>query len=712
MEENTYIKAFGISYTGTLPKIKKSSEPLRPIFEAFTNSLEAINMLPNKSDNGQIIIKLKLKSNLFSKEKKEYDFEEIIIEDTGIGFTEQEFERLENLNDDGKGPFNKGSGRVQFLHFFDKSEYKSIFRDDASETGFKERTFTLSKSDAFLKQNAIVFCKSINDVQSQNTFTSLTFKTPLSDKDEAFYKELNVQSLKERIISHYLAHFCENRTALPNIQIQYFIDNKLTDETTIESDDIPAVDQQKDLSFSYYKCSIDCKSLEKTDRTEILNLKAFKINKEKLLKNGLMLTSKGEIAKDIKLDSLMVDDYIGENRYLFLISGDYINSKDTDTRGKLNIPTQEEFKKSFGDSASLFSEEEILMDDIQDKANEQIILMYDEIKKYTEEKKIEIEKLQKMFLLNPQTIKDAKIKLNDTEDKILEKVYQADAKIVAKKDAEIKKQFERLNELDTTSKDYNSQFEKEVNELVKVIPFQNRTALTHYIARRKLILDLFGKILDNELKVQANSRNINEKLLHNLIFQQSSDNANDSDLWLINEDFIYFHGTSESRLNDIQIDGQKLLREVLTKEEQEFRLSLGEDRLTKKPDILLFPDEAKCIIIELKNPNVNVSEHLNQINNYASLIRNFAKPEYQFNTFYGYLIGEMINSYDVRAHDAEFKEAYNFDYLFRPNKTIAGMIVQGDASLYTEVIKYSTLLKRAKLRNDIFIQKLTKPFME
>ncbi len=80
MEENTFIKAFGISYAGTLPKIRKSAEPLQPIFKAFTNSLEAISLLQNKSDNGQITIKLKLKSTLFSKEQKSHDFEEIIIE--------------------------------------------------------------------------------------------------------------------------------------------------------------------------------------------------------------------------------------------------------------------------------------------------------------------------------------------------------------------------------------------------------------------------------------------------------------------------------------------------------------------------------------------------------------------------------------------------------------------------------------------------------
>ena len=95
---------------------------------------------------------------------------------------------------------------------------------------------------------------------------------------------------------------------------------------------------------------------------------------------------------------------------------------------------------------------------------------------------------------------------------------------------------------------------------------------------------------------KAEERNIDEKLLHNLIFQQSSDNPEDSDLWLINEDFIYFKGNSEYRLNEIEIDGQKLLKTEFSLEEEEYLNSLGENRKIKKPDILLFPDEGKCII--------------------------------------------------------------------------------------------------------------------
>jgi hypothetical protein len=386
-----------------------------------------------------------------------------------------------------------------------------------------------------------------------------------------------------------------------------------------------------------------------------------------------------------------------------------IDSRDTDTRGFLSIPKLDEFKKHMGESSHLFTEEEILFDDIRDKANETILEMYDEIVQKSKEKATEIEELKQMFLLSPESIKEAKIKLNDTDEKILEKVYMADAKLIAKKDAEIKKRIDALISLNPNSKDFEQHFKIEIDELTMAIPLQNRTALTHYVARRKLVLELFEKILNKKLLVQENSkRNEDEKLLHNLIFQQKSDNPNNSDLWIMNEDFVYFNGTSESKLGDLSLGGIRVMKEEdkLTDEEKLYRDSLEENKYEKRPDILLFPNEGKCIIIELKNPNKNLSEHLLQINNYASLIRNLSKDEYKFDTFYGYLIGGQLDADQVQDKDSGFVKAYNFDYVFKPYYRVRGKFGRPDGSLYTEAITYHTLLERAKKRNDLFIKKL------
>lgn len=90
------------------------------------------------------------------------------------------------------------------------------------------------------------------------------------------------------------------------------------------------------------------------------------------------------------------------------------------------------------------------------------------------------------------------------------------------------------------------------------------------------------------------------------------------------------------------------------RKELEAVVALGEDRREKRPDILLFPDEGKCVIIEFKNPNVNVSDHLTQVNKYASLLLNYSVDDFKIDTYYAYLIGEAIDGNDVQDHDSDF----------------------------------------------------------
>jgi len=334
--------------------------------------------------------------------------------------------------------------------------------------------------------------------------------------------------------------------------------------------------------------------------------------------------------------------------------------------------------------------------------------LYIEIQQKNDEKMRGIQELQKMFLLDPKIISSLrkKININDSDSTILRKVYEVDAKIKADGDANIKQQIKKLEELNTTEKDYKAKLSLQVDEFVKLIPIQNRTALTQYVARRKLVLDLFDKILEKQLEELKKGGRIDEDIMHNLIFQQSSDNPESSDLWLIEETFIYFRGFSEKRLCQIEIDGEKIFKKEFTEEENKYLNSLGEKRLDKRPDVLLFPQEGKCIIIEFKAPDVNVSEHLSQVDFYANLIRNYTTDKFQITTFYGYLIGENIEDRDVRGRVSRFEHSYHFDYWLRPSENVIGFDDKTNGSIYTEVIKYSTLLKRAKLRNKIFIDKL------
>lgn len=706
-----YQKANGIYYPSELRTIRKKDEYLRPLFEAFINSFEAILIQKEKDPsivgNGEITISLFLVNNLTGG----LDFQKITVEDSGIGFDDTEFERFMNLRDDRKNYSNKGTGRVQFIHFFNNTCISSIYKDSNSSTGYKKRKITLSKNEIFLKQNSIIRLDSLEEINADKPHTILTFETLLDKKDFNYFSELDSKKIKFELIRHYLAGFCEKRNILPQITIKTIINSKEETPLNITSEDIPTPDKEENIDIYFSK--INNNIIEKTSRKEEFNLKSFLIPKDDLEKNGLKLVSKGEIAKELKLNNLLQDDQINGNKYLFLLSGNYINERDSDARGDINIPTKKSFMKDFNkdNSNSMFDEEEIFLDDIEETTNRTIVTLYKEIEEKKNEKEKNIDELQQMFLLNTNTIQSlkTKIKIDDTDESILIKVYEADAKITAEKDATLKQLSKDIELLTPDKEDYQNQLKIKVDELVRTIPLQNRTSLSRYVARRKIVLDLFQKILDKETEKLKNNGRIDEDIMHNLIFQQTSTRPEDSDLWLINEEFIYFQGCSENCLKDIQYNGSPIFKEdnELTEEEKNYRFKKGDANL-KRTDILLFPNEGKCIIIELKAPGIEISDHLNQINKYASLINNLSKDSFKFSTYYGYLIGENIEIDTVRDADSDFKSAYNLDYYFRPYKAIAGKFGRQDGTLYTEIIKYSTLLERAKLRNKMFIEKLEK----
>ena len=134
-------------------------------------------------------------------------------------------------------------------------------------------------------------------------------------------------------------------------------------------------------------------------------------------------------------------------------------------------------------------------------------------------------------------------------------------------------------------------------------------------------------------------------------------------------------------------------------------MSYNKDLLGNKPDILLFPEENKCIIIELKSDTADPTKYLDQAVKYAGILRAFAKDQFVINNFYLYLIAESFDFETILITNPRFKRSQYLDYAFLPNNPVYGG-KRGEGSLYMEVLKYSTLLKRAEIRNSIFSDNL------
>lgn len=213
-----------------------------------------------------------------------------------------------------------------------------------------------------------------------------------------------------------------------------------------------------------------------------------------------------------------------------------------------------------------------------------------------------------------------------------------------------------------------------------------------------------AKQLDWKKKKAAGEtvREDQEGLIHDIIFKRKSING-PNDLWILNEEFVHFNGCSDLPLNEIECGGEKLIKDGIDIEEA--LTSVGLDighRLEKRPDIFLFPEEGKCILIEFKAPGVDVSLHLDQLPKYAKLIANYSKKK--ITQFYGYLIGENINRLDIPDR---YNRAVYSGYWFNPSETIKDLNTDFPiADLYQEIIPFSTIGTRAEMRNRSFAEKL------
>jgi len=268
-QNNQFIIAQDLSFAGVLHDIKKSKTALQPIFECFTNALEAIKIKQQLDINyvGKILLKIYTIENITSTE-----FNSLTIEDNGIGFNDDEFKRFNTFKLTSKGFKNLGSGRLQYVHYFDNTTIKSIFEKDGK---YYEREFLVSKKENFLKHNAIVKHQYCKESTKTTIGTSVSFNRLL--EHSGVYDSLNENTLKEKLLERYIHYFCYNKDKLPDIKIESYFHSELRGSSSISRSDIPQIDKTEVIKLKY---SIKTKNgIKKIDKTEEFTVNSFKISK-------------------------------------------------------------------------------------------------------------------------------------------------------------------------------------------------------------------------------------------------------------------------------------------------------------------------------------------------------------------------------------------------------------------------------------------------
>lgn len=681
-------------------RVKKHASFFQPILEAVSNALEATG---GKGDS--ISIRLKVSKTLM---ENKFSYNCIEVEDTGCGFTKENLKRFYDLFNESKGYNNLGTGRIQFLHFFQHTEFHSVFQDETDKT---KKQIDICLSTNFINDHKTPIWASCPKAVPEETPTGTTvsFYLPCDEKDKISYEEMSTDDVFDKVFTHYLGRLCLSKDNMQNIGIEYYVNgvHDVAKDKTISEQNIPDVDYHDEVTVHYKKLNSAGDGFIDQKESETFEIDSFLLPMAVQKRNEIKLTSKNETVEAANVDF----SFVGRARIkegknmLCLISSSFLTNQDTDLRGNLNIYTKEEYLK--GRNKLDFEDIHLFIDDVQEKVTDKIVMQYPAINKIKEESEDDIDQLVEDFSLNGEILKSMVRKTGEKASDFLNRYYDAKAEVEKDNSKKMREMFTSFRQLDPSSKGFKKSFKTKVRAINSLIPVKSKSGLSRYISSRAAAMNMLQMILDKDLECQLvkNKRRDNEKLIHDLLFPQGSMNALESNLWMLNEDFIHFRGYSNFRIKDLQVDGVSIIRENLNDEEKRVLTEYNKDLLGNKPDILLFPEEHKCIIIELKSDTADPTKYLHQAVKYAGLLRAYAKDEFVIDNFYLFLIAESFNFEMIRITNPSFKIAQYLDYVFLPNSPVYGGI-RGEGALYMEVLKYSTLIKRARIRNSIFTEKL------
>ena len=429
--------------------IRKHVSYMQPIYEAISNSLEV-----TEGENDIITIRTYLQP---STVEGKYLFLSIQIEDTGIGFNKENFERLQRLFDESKNCNNFGTGRIQFLHFFDKTDIYTVYEED----GKKHRKRIVLSAKFYNQHKAVIWESDQEEVPDETSMgTKLSFFYPLSDDDKNKYNELSSESLYDKVLLHYLSRFCIRKDNLQKICFETYINVVLnhSKNKVITGETIPPADMTEDFILSYQTYDKTKKDFVNTNKKEHFSVNSYLLPSNILKKNEVKMTSKDETVETTSLDMSFLDktSRIGDKYMLCLVSSEYFTKRDGDERGKLLLKSKQDFIKS----NDMFEMEEshIFVEEISHEVVNKITARYPQIKKVKEDFDMELERLIELFALDRKVIDTIGYRFGETTETFLRRYKAYNAEISAKKDANMCMVLESLRSLNPIDNNFKNKF--------------------------------------------------------------------------------------------------------------------------------------------------------------------------------------------------------------------------------------------------------------
>lgn len=661
--------------------IKRAIENIRvntsiysPIVELVVNALQAIDDRGSPAD-GRVSIQVR-RSNQIDIEGALPEVVAFSVTDNGVGFTDEHRESFDTLYTDCRiAEGGKGFGRFICLKYFDNLDVDSHYLDGAT---LRRRRFSMGT-----EQDIIVNEKVLEPAQD-HTGTSVYVHQLKTGR--SFDKEL--ATIARHLVERLLPYFIDENYVCPEVVL-------------IEQDD------SESICLNQY-CSNELASIirEITPRdnrfilTAVISDEEFYVRVFKLYFPGAIKSKVSLVAHRREVTGSTLHNFVPEfSEEFFESTGERNNGHERNYIVKAYVfsryleqhvvleRTGFEFQK---ESDLLFG---ISQNQIESKAAAIAMeAVGTEITSRKEKKRVAIQRyVDDEAPWHKELLKEldiSAIPYNPSNEQIESQLHT----VKFAQETEIKAKIHSVLAESSLAK-----IKDTVPEIVRTISSTSKNDLIHYIALRRNILDLFAK----SLEVDETGVHESEGIVHDIIFPRRKDSEQipfeHHNLWIIDERLNFTNYVSSDKpLSETNVERPDLLgydRRVL------FR---GDNEPSNPVSIFEFKRPQRDDFV---NPGAR-EDPVQQIIRYVNDIRNgrYSTPEgrpmriEQNTPFYGYVVCDLTYKVENWLHQEKN---------FKPMPDRLGWFNWVDnINLYVEVLSWDKLIRDARMRNQIFFQKL------
>ena len=655
-----------------LPKPANYSQALQPLFEAVSNAFYAIEdrVALGMTEPGLVRIDI-----LHLTDPRTFRVE---IADNGIGLDGERYEAFQTIDTDFKRTRGgKGVGRLFWLDAFERVKVESMFMDGGV---VKKRcfTFTLSNDEQIIEEDlpdgyvgrqeigTTIVCEGLRGTSYQKTFPK---------QRAAFLRYFS---------AHFIADFLVGNGARVNVS--------LDGETTNYPEAVADLVIGRDLKTGDFEIG----------EYGTFSVHGFACDKEASTgldgDHQLHLLANGRTVESRKVDGLIGLSTIsaaGRDDLYFhgCVASEFLDERVNEGRTAFNVP-------------------EVILKEISRKCVEQVraTVLADQMVGYNTKRRTNYDDFvarHPIYGFDDPEVQLSRVPFNA---QTAEEFATGLVKYQIRRDEERQSTMENVIKLLASGDDIPESFAERLQKAVHEVQASEQLALAQHVVRRKLVLDLMGKLLTRVREREGKQDDYHlEQTLHSFIVPMHimGNDANEKrarahDLWILDERLAFTRAfSSDKRFDALMKDSESAERSDLIV--WDFASGLGVIDPTKDGDVV---DTSRpldrVMIVEFKKPgrthygpedqiHFQITKYIDELR--GGEIEGFGRQRIRIApdcVFYCYVVADIEG--DLKRQLSTWPKSANGQGRF--------ITLQGDVNGSIEVIQWQDLVNDAWARNE------------